>query len=1126
MTLFTISDIERSFTPTILARGRDYVRRNMVTRSWVDGSGLIHGVVRGPESASFNVEIEVQDRGLRTSLKSTCTCPSGGKCLHASALALHALDYPLPVIKGDEVASPSVPANLEAKPATSVPVPHEVSEWLDRLVATRNELDEFDSEAKTRLFYLLGTKAMPSGVEVPTVVLVSRSILKKGEFGSPVEIKAANASAGSLPKYLNAYDRNLVTDIDRNAIKLDWNRAEYRLDGAHGARLVTAILNSGRSAWKSFTDKGFLALGDAKQGSLGWREIGATGMMQPTVDFGGEGDVLSVSPPFYVDTLHLRCGPILTDLPEQTAGAFLRVGPIRPEVLPTVRQKLAEFGMKEEALPNPRLTSVIRSPEPVPCLYIDFETCERITYSWGDPSITAPVAFANLTFEYEGHPAPPDGADLRFETDSEVVLIQRNPIQEAAALARLEQNGWVDPTYNGWHVPKGRNKSLCIVPPDEYRLEYPIERITQFQESLFPELRDLGWKVEVNSRYRIVDDDDIEWDLGLESGSGIDWFEVQVGIKVEGKPFDLKSVLRKLFNDQAAARSRQSRNRLLDGSDDLYVFDDEGRAIKLSRKRLNAILRPLVELFGGVQEWPTELRMPKSMLSEAAILEETLDDVYLPWRTSDELRGLSNRLEEFDHLAPLPEPEGFIGELRGYQREGLAWLDFLREYGFGGILADDMGLGKTVQLLAFLQAEKTAGRLTKPCLIVAPTSTLPNWRRECQRFTPGLKVLSLQGAGRHGRFAELAECDIALTTYPLLARDKEHLKGTSYHAIVLDEAQNVKNPITIAARAARELEANHRICMSGTPVENHLGELWSLFHFLMPGFLGPDAEFKRRFRGPIEKNGDTEARDRLARRIRPFMLRRTKDKVVKELPAKTEIVETVELEEAQRDFYESIRLAMDDQVRRLIATQGFDRSRMQILDALLKLRQACCDPRLVKLPSAESVNESAKLDRLIDMLTVLIEDGRKVLLFSQFTSMLNLIEERLKQNGISWVRISGDVVDRDTPVQRFQAGEVPLFLISLKAGGTGLNLTAADTVILYDPWWNPAVENQAIDRAHRIGQDKAVMVYRLVAAGTIEEKMLQMQARKGELAKSILTDDGDIVQSLTADDLQWILSKD
>ncbi len=1098
----------------------------MVTRSWITSSGLVCGEVRGSGSESYHVSIEVIKRGLRFSLKSTCSCPTADQCKHAAALALHALDHPMPILKNGATDTETEKGDESTEsPSLAVPVPHEVAEWLDRLQATRLDSDDFEPDSKARLFYQLSKKTAPNGSEVPTVVLVSRSILKNGEFGSPVEFKVATVASGNLPRYLNKYDRALVVDIDKNAVKLDWNRAEFRLDGAHGARLVEAAVGSGRASWGEAPER-TLKLGTKRKGTLKWKDAGPNGVLQPTIDFGSEGIVLSVSPPWYIDLATNECGPLECKLPPQVAGTFLRVGPIRPEVLPTVRQRLEEMGIAGDALPKPKFKTVIRTPKPVPCLEIQFESCFRSSYSWGDSKVSAPLAFARLTFEYEGMPAPADGGDIRVETSDEIVLLRRNPIAEASAMERLETNGWVDSTYCGWEIPKARGKTLCIVPPDDYRLQYPIERIEQFKESLFPRLTDMGWKIKLDQTFRIVPDEDIEWDLGLESGSGIDWFEFQVGIKVEGEPFDLKAVLKTLFSEQSGQVGRYGRGRTSEENDDMFVFDPQGRAVKLSRKRLNAILRPLVELFGGVQEWPDDLRLPKSMLSEASIMEDTVEDFDMPWRTSDELQGLSSRLEEFDHLAPLAEPEGFNGDLRGYQKEGLAWLDFLREFGFGGILADDMGLGKTVQVLAFLQQEKKAGRMTLPVLIVAPTSTMPNWRRECERFTPELKVVTLQGTGRHGRFSELTDCDIALTTYPLLARDKDHLKASKYHAIVLDEAQNVKNPITIAARAARELEANHRICMSGTPVENHLGELWSLFHFLMPGFLGTDAEFKRKFRGPIEKGGDTEARDRLARRIRPFMLRRTKDKVVKELPAKTEIIETVEFEDKQRDFYESIRLAMDNQVRQLIATQGFDRSRIQILDALLKLRQVCCDPRLVKLPSADDVKESAKLDRLMDMLSVLIEDGRKVLLFSQFTSMLNLIEERLKEAGTKWVRISGDTTDRETPVEKFQAGEVPLFLISLKAGGTGLNLTAADTVILYDPWWNPAVENQAIDRAHRIGQDKPVMVYRLVAAGTIEEKMLQMQARKGDLAKSILTDDGDVIRTLTAEDLQWVLAKD
>ncbi len=1130
MKSYQLAHIQRSFTPNVFARGRDYAQRKRVLDAWCNSKDQICGTVRGSDESRYDVVITLGESGYGPVLDSTCTCSDIEQCKHGVALAIHAMTSTL-VLRDQDLESPEMGRDDEGEPSAEeaeleIPIPPELTTWLDNMATSLDDRDEFDPAAKMRAFYVFDTKTAANGAEVPTVVIVTRSIVKSGQLGNQSDLKIGTITVGTLPKFLNRYDKQLVIDIDRNAVRLDWNRAEYRLDGSHGARLVEAIVQSGRSVWQRCNKTESLQMGPVRSGTAKWVEADENGSLKPEIDFGGEGGVLSVTPPWYIDTKTNQCGPLNCNLSGKTLAAFLRAAPIKPEIVPAVRARLARLGLKGSVLPKPRLTSTVRAPMPVPHLLIQFEQCNRTSHTFNEVKVSAPVAFAVLKFEYEGIAAPHDGSDIRVVKDNEILLLRRNQVAEQSALQRLERNGWSDPTYSGWDIPRERSNSLCIVPPDDFRLQYPIERVDQLRETLIPKLIEAGWEIDLDDKYRIVEDEDVEWDLGLESGSGIDWFEFQVGIRVEGKPFDLKDVLKKLFTEQSGLTSRSSRGREGAETDDMFVFDTDGRAIRLSRKRLNSILRPLVELFGGVSDWPADLRLPKAMLSEASIFEENVEDSDVTWHTTDELKGLANRLEEFDRLQPLQEPPGFKGELRGYQKEGLAWLNFLREYEFGGILADDMGLGKTVQILAFLQRERSEGRLELPTLIVAPTSTMPNWRREIERFTPELRVVTLQGAGRHGRFSELTDCDIALTTYPLLARDKDHLKKTTYHAIVLDEAQNVKNPITIAARAARELTAKYRFCMSGTPVENHLGELWSLFHFLMPGFLGTDTEFRRKFRVPIEKGGDTGARDRLARRIRPFMLRRTKDKVVKELPAKTEIIETVEFEDQQRDFYESIRLAMDEQVRRIIATQGFDRSRIQILDALLKLRQVCCDPRLVKLPSAENVTGSAKLDRLMDMLSVLIEDGRKILLFSQFTSMLNLIEERLKTAGIKWVRISGDTVDREKPVQRFQNGEVPLFLISLKAGGTGLNLTAADTVILYDPWWNPAVENQAIDRAHRIGQDKAVMVYRLVAAGTIEEKMLQMQARKGDLARSILTDDGDVIKSLTAEDLQWVLSKD
>jgi SNF2 family DNA or RNA helicase len=376
---------------------------------------------------------------------------------------------------------------------------------------------------------------------------------------------------------------------------------------------------------------------------------------------------------------------------------------------------------------------------------------------------------------------------------------------------------------------------------------------------------------------------------------------------------------------------------------------------------------------------------------------------------------------------------------------------------------------------------------------------------EAARFAPKLSVLPLHGSARKSSFGKIAKYDLVLSTYPLLTRDHAVLAEQEWHVVILDEAQSIKNPNAETTRQALRLKARQRLCLSGTPLQNHLGELWSLFDFLAPGFLGGQKSFRTRFRTPIEKAGDVERQAMLNRRIRPFMLRRTKEEVVTELPPKTEITEPVEMEANQRAIYEAIRLSMHAKVQAAIAQKGLARSGIIILDALLKMRQACCDPRLLKLKTvARSKAGSAKLDRLMEMLSIMFAEGRRVLLFSQFTEMLALIEKRLIDDGVDYVTLTGDTKDRATPVKKFQGGEVPLFLISLKAGGVGLNLTAADTVIHYDPWWNPAVEDQATDRAHRIGQTKKVFVHRLVTLGTIEEKMEVLKDKKRAIVASVL----------------------
>ncbi|GKT25187.1 DEAD/DEAH box helicase [Acidovorax sp. SUPP3334] len=510
------------------------------------------------------------------------------------------------------------------------------------------------------------------------------------------------------------------------------------------------------------------------------------------------------------------------------------------------------------------------------------------------------------------------------------------------------------------------------------------------------------------------------------------------------------------------------------------------------------------------------------------------------WDNAWQLQGdaglahLAQRLQAAGTPAPIAAPAGLGIALRPYQLDGLAWLQYLREQGLGGILADDMGLGKTAQALAHVLTEKEAGRLAHPALVVLPTSLLFNWQAEAQRMAPGLRVLALHGPDRRERFAHIAQHDLVLTTYPLLWRDIDALAAQPFHLLILDEAQMVKNAGSRSARALRRLKAPHLLCLTGTPLENHLGELWAQFDFLMPGFLGDARSFNARWRKPIEEHGETLRAQLLAQRVRPFILRRRKQDVAAELPPRTDVMVRVSLQGRQRELYESVRVAADKQVRRVLQRQSFDGAQITLLDALLKLRQVCCDPRLVKGSEAAKAKpatmERAKLEWLAGTLPALVAEGRRVLVFSQFTEMLALAAEDLDALALPYLRLTGDIPPRSrgAVVRRFQAQDdpaaPPILLVSLKAGGVGLNLTAADTVIHLDPWWNPAVQEQATARAHRIGQDQPVFVYKIVVEGSIEERMLELQARKLALAQGVLGHDAAGAAKFSEADLNALLA--
>lgn len=606
-------------------------------------------------------------------------------------------------------------------------------------------------------------------------------------------------------------------------------------------------------------------------------------------------------------------------------------------------------------------------------------------------------------------------------------------------------------------------------------------------------LSQAGWQVEAEG-YRLRRPGTTH----VSVASGVDWFELNGHVDYEGEQVGLPKLLE-------ALRRGDKFITLGDGS--RGMLPDEW----LSR------YAPLAAM-GEAEGDKLRFKPSQALLLDAWLSAQPEVDIDAAFHRVRE------RLRSFEGVQPHAEPTGFSGTLRPYQRDGLGWLLFLEEFGFGGCLADDMGLGKTIQVLAMiLQRRKRRARdkQRRPTLVVVPRSLVQNWIEEARRFTPELKVLDYTGTARGDEREKLDRWDLVVTTYGTLRRDAGHLKELPFDYAVLDEAQAIKNAASQAAKACRLIQAEHRLAMTGTPVENHLGELWSIFEFLNPGMLGRSNSLK--LLSSKNSAADIEGVQLLAKALRPFILRRTKEQVLADLPEKTEQTLYCELDTQQRKLYDELRNHYRDALNQRIASEGMNKAKIHVLEALLRLRQAACHPGL--LDKAKADEPSAKLETLLEQLDEVLNEGHKALVFSQFTSLLALVRKKLDKRKIVYEYLDGATRDRQRRVDRFQTDpKCPLFLISLKAGGLGLNLTAADYVFILDPWWNPAVEAQAVDRAHRIGQTRRVFAYRLIARDTVEEKILQLQGDKRKLADAIVSADNSVISQLTADDLQLLLS--
>lgn len=1063
-------DMRREFGDAYFKRGEAYFRDGLVLSqrevSFKNNRAVIEGKVagRGAEPYTQHISILWDNENQLLDIVGDCSCPLHFNCKHVVAVCLA---YRLEVRRSANRANSG---NFD---------------WLEN-VQRSGQTNVSAKDQTDAVIYLLSQPDSNQPVQVD--LKVSRR-LKNGEMGA---LRKVGMSHILNPFLRPAYASRLDADITRLLMASDndsWHNQKM-LRRSAGALALEKMIASGRCYWEK-TNRAALSPGEKKTLDIYWQEQSGD-KLKLMLSAGKSSCLVLTDPALYIDPEKGKVGELDSmGLNSEQLQQLMEA----PQLAHDQAQDFSRLLVKRYSdlgIPPPRKIEVqkIDNCLPTPILELD-----RIVENGQSMRCIRP------RFKYRDWTLPPSSGRPKslIEDGDRLIEITRSETEESNILAQIHQLGFSP-------IQQSDNNALVYVAPGNDSEQQNIALWAEFLNDTLPELENRGWTIErlVTFNLDFYQADQYWGEIEEETH---DWFNLRLDIEINGQRLSLLKLLLPLLDEFEPDQL----------PDTLYIPLNDTNYISVAADEIRPYLQTLYELYDSAQPGKDQLRLTRY---DAALLNELENQTNLKWQGNAFLRELGEKLSHFKEIEHCPAPEGFLGTLRDYQETGLSWLAFLREYHLNGILADDMGLGKTVQTVAHIQNEKLAGRLTHPILVIAPTSLMGNWRREIIAFAPKLKVVVLQGPDRHQYFPSIAQADVVLTTYPLLPRDADTLLAEKYHLLVLDEAQMIKNPRAKAAQVVRKINAQHRLCLTGTPMENHLGELWSLFDFLMPGFLGNLKTFKRFYQNPIEKHGDMDKRAQLARRVAPFMLRRKKDEVEKALPPKTEMIRSIPLGKSQAALYETIRLSMETRVRETIASKGLARSHITILDALLKLRQTCCDPSLLKLQQAKKVKESAKLEMLMEMLPELLEEGRRVLIFSQFVSMLRIIEDKLDENNIAYLKLTGETRKRDEVIQRFDDKEADVFLISLKAGGVGLNLTSADTVILYDPWWNPAVEAQAMDRTHRIGQNKPVFVYKLLTEGTVEEKILALQEHKKALADGVYGKPGEDSGKLSNADIQ------
>ena len=1095
------------FDSSTLRRANDYVDRGLVVLVETQPRGAVVSRVSNGRGQVYNQHIAMHGDAVF----GACSCPMGQNCKHVAAALIYQ-------------------AREHCKNSASLAAP--IQAWLSRVrqsatttASAPDRPEQYPSNIKDRLLYILD----PTGVQLRVDIYKGRTAAAGDTLNKSMRrydvLSAIRGNA--VPNFIRPVDLELLAALAQARI---WD-ARYGYGSGlpdllhpkdeQAISLIQRLCETDRLLHEALPEAR-LAWSDTRPNvGLGWRIVMDGDQQLGFVD--GSGAALQLR--------GLEGATFWIDINAGRIGALAQ--PVKLEVLrlvetaPLVSADNAEMfraalpdRMAGLALPRPRTIRHMTRPPTTrhAQLILGAETARENSYRWGG-SLQLPTI--TMGFVYEGQEVSAHGPDPRIVHDGEVVTLLRDYEWEDSCLLRLMEAGAIPVEELELHWPSERMMECDLVFADG-ELSSSLMEVSRLDDAIgfafqvVPALRREGWDIVEGRKWPFrLSEETASLSIATQNApgeafQGNDWFSLGFQAEIGGKAVDVAPLIAAFLEQfrqdwdnvpgvEELAQHLASQPVYLDRGKQGYVAVD---------------LSPLAPLLHMFLSHHVELgAMHPSDAGLVRLAEEALAGSDVTFSDRVGILPLARSLQALAKVESFAPPAGLKAQLRDYQAYGTAWMATLLQAGFGGVLADDMGLGKTVQTLALLQARRET-EARGPVLLIVPTSLVHSWRGQAAKFTPDLSLVIVHGNDRAGYREAALQADLVVTTYPLLARDRDWLAAHDWPLVILDEAQTLKNPASQMAKTLRDIPAGGRLALTGTPLENSLQDLWTLMDWVNPGLLGDRKRFQTLFRTPIEKHGDASAQSRLNRRLRPFLLRRTKEQVAAELPPKTEILERVELPKPQQALYETVRSIMDARVREAISTKGLAASRITVLDALLKLRQVCCDPALVKTEAAQSVTDSAKRARLRELVGELVAEGRRVLVFSQFVEMLHLIERDLTEAGIAYLSLTGQTRNRASVLDAFANGDAQVFLLSLKAGGVGLTLTEADTVILYDPWWNPAVERQAMDRAHRIGQSKPVFVHRLVAAGTVEERILDMQQRKQALADALFEAENDAAQTL------------